>query len=226
MNAYRWLHENDLAAMLDQIDSPAPQRLWRLWLAACLRWVMDQRMLEFDLIHLQMIERLEQVADQFLPLMQLLASRASLTEDRPFWMALRTAQSLRLTRRELDDTIISLQIGLGPQPDAAESATMSETASSARQPSMQHSFCDLLRDIWGNPFEPVPVLPEWRTADVQQLAEYLYRERRWQEMPYLADALLDAGCDEPRVLEHCRQAVHCRGCWLLDGLLGRRKEQG
>jgi len=220
MNAYRWLHENDLAAMLDYIYSPAPQRLWRLWLAACLRWVMDQRMLEFDLLHLQMIERMEQVADQTLPLMQLAASRASLTEDRPFWMALRTAQSLRLTRRELDDTIISLQIGLGPQPLPGESSSM------VAVPSMQRTFCDLLRDIWGNPFAPVPVLPVWRTADVLQLAEYLYRERHWQEMPYLADALLDAGCEEPCMLDHCRQAVHCRGCWLLDGLLGRRTEQG
>ncbi|MFQ3650708.1 MAG: hypothetical protein SNJ75_10265 [Gemmataceae bacterium] len=219
MNAYRWLHQNDLVAMLDHIYSPGPQRLWRLWLAACLRWVMEQRVLEFDEQHVQMIDRLEQVADQNLPLMHMLASRATLTEDRPFWMALRTAQSLTLTRRELDDTLISLQIGLGPQPMQASPTNQT----SPPPPPIHHFFCNFLRDVWGNPFDGVFLQPHWRTAEVRQLAEWIYRERCWQEMPYLADALLDAGCEDGRVLEHCRQAVHCRGCWLVDGLLGRRK---
>jgi hypothetical protein len=39
-------------------------------------------------------------------------------------------------------------------------------------------------------------------------------------MPVLADALLDAGCGDERVLSHCRERLHTRGCWLLDGVLG------
>jgi hypothetical protein len=40
-------------------------------------------------------------------------------------------------------------------------------------------------------------------------------------MPYLADALLDAGCDDDALLEHCRgREPHYRGCWAIDLLLG------
>jgi hypothetical protein len=39
----------------------------------------------------------------------------------------------------------------------------------------------------------------------------------------LADALLDAGCDDQDdVVEHCRSASpHIRGCWALDTILGK-----
>ena len=38
----------------------------------------------------------------------------------------------------------------------------------------------------------------------------------------LADALDDAGCSDAGVLAHCRgPGEHARGCWLLDGLLGK-----
>jgi hypothetical protein len=42
-------------------------------------------------------------------------------------------------------------------------------------------------------------------------------------MPLLADALLDAGCDNEEVVQHCRLegAMHPRGCWAIDLLLGR-----
>jgi hypothetical protein len=44
-------------------------------------------------------------------------------------------------------------------------------------------------------------------------------------MPILADALQDAGCDNPDILEHCREATaaHVRGCWVVDLVLGREK---
>src|SRR5690348_13775198 len=37
-----------------------------------------------------------------------------------------------------------------------------------------------------------------------------------------ADALEDAGCTDPRILDHCRQpGEHVRGCWVVDLLLGK-----
>ncbi len=40
-------------------------------------------------------------------------------------------------------------------------------------------------------------------------------------MPILADALMDAGCDNDVVLRHCRNGRrHTRGCWVIDLLLG------
>jgi hypothetical protein len=73
----------------------------------------------------------------------------------------------------------------------------------------------LLRCIFGNPFRAV-------TSDVRILAEGIYREKAFDRMPILADALQDAGCDNEDVLNHCRQpAEHVRGCWVVDLLTDR-----
>jgi hypothetical protein len=80
----------------------------------------------------------------------------------------------------------------------------------------------LLRDIFGNPFRPVTLDPTWKTPAVVQLARSLYEERRFTDMPVLADALEEAGCQDAAVLGHCRgSGPHVRGCWVVDLLLGR-----
>jgi hypothetical protein len=41
-------------------------------------------------------------------------------------------------------------------------------------------------------------------------------------MPQLVDALEEAGCHDPEILNHCRQpGNHVRGCWVVDLLLGK-----
>lgn len=82
---------------------------------------------------------------------------------------------------------------------------------------------DLLRDIFGPcpSSRPATADPEWLTSTVLALARGIYDECAFDRMPYLADALMDAGCDSEEVLEHCRGAKeHVRGCWLIDELLG------
>jgi hypothetical protein len=82
--------------------------------------------------------------------------------------------------------------------------------------------CNLLRDIFGNPFRPVAVDPSWKTANVIGIAQAIYDERRFGELPILADALEDAGCANADVLGHCRQpGEHVRGCWVVDLILGK-----
>jgi hypothetical protein len=62
--------------------------------------------------------------------------------------------------------------------------------------------------------------PRWRTADVLGLARAV-AEGAADRLPLLADALMDAGCDDAEVLAHCREAgPHGRGCWVADRLLG------
>jgi hypothetical protein len=116
----------------------------------------------------------------------------------------------------------------------------------------------LLRDIAGNPFSPLafstahggrltvgppvtgPCLhqlaPSWLTKEVACFAQTIYDTRRFDDLPILADALEDAGCDSVEILEHCRQrwptqnkapiewmayGPHCRGCHVLDLILGK-----
>ena len=79
-----------------------------------------------------------------------------------------------------------------------------------------------LRDIFGNPFRPVALAPAWRTDTAVSLARAMYESREFSAMPILADALQDAGCDEPAILDHCRQpGEHVRGCWVVDLVLGK-----
>jgi hypothetical protein len=83
---------------------------------------------------------------------------------------------------------------------------------------------DLLRDIFGPlPFREVHLDLGWLTPSVLSIARRAYDERDFTALPVLADALADAGCDNEDLLRHCREPglAHCRGCWIIDLLLGR-----
>ncbi len=87
--------------------------------------------------------------------------------------------------------------------------------------------CQFLRDIFGNPFRPSPSLPPaviaWHDWTVRRIAEGIYGDRAFDRLPVLADALLDAGCDNEDLLAHCRsKGPHVKGCWALDLILGRQ----
>jgi hypothetical protein len=84
----------------------------------------------------------------------------------------------------------------------------------------------LLRDLFG---------PRWRSRTaldparlcrrgsvVNRLAQMIYLDCAFECLPTLADALADAGCTDPQILEHCRgPGPHVRGCWVIDLLLGK-----
>jgi hypothetical protein len=85
-------------------------------------------------------------------------------------------------------------------------------------------LCGLLRDVFGNPFRPVPFEPSWlgRDAEIKLLARSLYDGRRFAELTTLAEALAAEKCREAAILDHCRgPGPHVRGCWVLDLLTGR-----
>jgi hypothetical protein len=85
---------------------------------------------------------------------------------------------------------------------------------------------DFLRDILGPlPFRPVPVDPswlEWNGGAVVRLAQSIYDDRRFGDLPILADALEESGCTGPDILGHLRSpGPHVRGCWPVDLVLGK-----
>jgi hypothetical protein len=82
--------------------------------------------------------------------------------------------------------------------------------------------CQLMRELFGNPFRPFFLEPAWRTPTVLTIASQVYERESFEELPVLGDALEDAGCDDQQVLGHLRAATtHYRGCWALDAVLDK-----
>jgi hypothetical protein len=84
-------------------------------------------------------------------------------------------------------------------------------------------YAELLNHIIGNPFHPITINPgllTWHGRLIVSMAQRMYDSRDFSAMPVLADALEEAGCQDQDILAHCRsEAVHVRGCWVLDLLL-------
>lgn len=80
-----------------------------------------------------------------------------------------------------------------------------------------------MRDIFGPIcFRPLFINKECLTATTVALAGGIYADQAFDRLPILADALEDAGCDDPEILTHCRQeGRHVKGCWVIDLILGR-----
>jgi hypothetical protein len=119
----------------------------------------------------------------------------------------------------------------------AEAASLDAPARKRRSVLQQEvaAQAQLIRDIFGNPsrlhalfgapFRPLTIDPawlKWNNGAVVRLAEAIYEDRQFQNLPILANALEEAGCSEEALLTHCRgSGPHVRGCWALDLLLGR-----
>src|SRR5262249_7539023 len=89
-------------------------------------------------------------------------------------------------------------------------------------------LASLFRDVFGNPFRSPKVDLSWLTwsgGTIPKLARVTYDERRFADLPILADALEEAGCTEAAVLGHCRgRGPTGRGWWVGDLLLGKEYE--
>lgn len=92
----------------------------------------------------------------------------------------------------------------------------------------QEFACHLLREVCGNPFrywgrgpsgiwtdqpggQILAVPDSVLTPTVLAIASVIDTEQRWQDMPYLADALEEAGCDNEEILWHLRGFERCTG---------------
>ncbi len=95
------------------------------------------------------------------------------------------------------------------------------------------TFCHVVRDSFANVFQPVSILPLWRTSTVQALAQAAYEQRELpagtlesSRLAVLADALEEAGCDDEVILGHLRgPGPHVSGCWLIDLVLALESRQ-
>jgi hypothetical protein len=87
-------------------------------------------------------------------------------------------------------------------------------------------YFELLGGIFGPlPFRSVAANSAWlerNSNTVPAIARRIYDERAFHDLPFLADALEDAGCTDAEILGHCRQGgEHVRGCRVVDLILGK-----
>jgi hypothetical protein len=103
--------------------------------------------------------------------------------------------------------------------------TTQTAAQAAERAAVAAADADMLRDLCGNPFRAVRLDPSWLSwndGTVPKMAQAIYEDRLFKDLPILADALEEAGCNRADLLLHCRlPGLHQRGCWVLDLLLGK-----
>jgi hypothetical protein len=82
----------------------------------------------------------------------------------------------------------------------------------------------ILRDLTGHLYHDAAIDPGSLRGQggvtPRQLAQVIYDDGAFHELPVLADVLEECGCTDAVVLDHCRRpGIHARGCWVVDWLL-------
>jgi hypothetical protein len=204
-----WQSCNDPAVMLEALRSSgrANRRKLRLFAVACCNRV---RYLLTDRRSKAALEAAEQYADGILLDLPREYYRAGKVQASPMSMGTAAAEAAKWVVHPLAESAAHIA--------ASACAMASESVADERQ-----YQAGLLRCVMANPFMTKPDLDRsWLNGTVARLAQAIYDERAFDRMPILADALEDAGCHDENLLRHCRHAAeHCRGCWVVDLLLGK-----
>jgi hypothetical protein len=75
-------------------------------------------------------------------------------------------------------------------------------------------------DLWPRHRQAATIVKGWLTVEVRMMCRIIISQRQYHLVPILGDALVEAGCTDSHILEHCfDSARHFRGCWLLDAVL-------
>ncbi len=222
-----WLTTTTPSSLLRTLRGQRWPRQRRLFAVACCRRVLDHltdpasrhavEIAELFADGAADRERLQAAHDEAQRVQQDLfvkAQHAPKAEQTAAWDAWRLAYAAQLTcgTSRLD----------GPSEEVIKWAGHVSAARGAQE---KQAHCDLIRDLFGNPFrERPPVEPAWLAWEggtVPRLAQEAYDGRAFERLPVLADALEDAGCADAEILDHLRAPrPHARGCWVLDLLLG------
>jgi hypothetical protein len=60
----------------------------------------------------------------------------------------------------------------------------------------------------------------WEGGTIPDLARSIVEDGDLDSLPYLADALEEAGCDHPTILGGCRSGEPARACWVVETIAG------
>lgn len=213
-----WLKTTEPQAMLDWLRSNGKltERKSRLFGAACCRRVWH---LLTDERSRKAVEVAERWAD----------GKASAEElEAAYEEAFEVGAALAKRRDASQDAFLDAAWTASgvSHPDELAEAVASAAAEALGEKNEEDFQASLLRCIFGNPFQPPPTIEpavvDWNDGTVVKITQVIYKDRRFEDLPILADALEDAGCDNEDILDHCRQpGEHARGCWVIDLLLGK-----
>lgn len=220
MNEDEWLHGCDPSPMLEFLqEHPVSERRMRLLACACCRLIWDYLP---DERSRNAVEVAERFADGEADLRELARARnmalkvsgvaawsaywaANVKAASPLWNAFAAAAA-------------------APARRAAQQTQQVATWEQVQADSVRDQ-ADLIRDVIGNPFRPQRIdfsLLGVQRETVVHLAENIYHEKAFEELPILADALEDGGVCDEAILHHCRdELLHFRGCWVVDLVLGK-----
>jgi hypothetical protein len=215
-------------AMIDYLQGTGSARKLRLFACACCRRVWHL----LGKVSRQSVLVAERYADGAATLEEVSAARESA------FVAYRSLKGQAVQKNAASAPICATEPMLSTAQAAAEAGGAAiaidnvwGAAHQAKEISYERYYGEseaqnrLLRDIFGNPFRPVTLDPSWiawNAGAVKKMAQVIYDERRFADLPILADALEDAGCTDPAILSHCREpGEHVRGCWVVDLLLGK-----
>lgn len=233
MNEREWLECTDTKRLLSFVAGLVTERKLRLYACACARRV---RHLLADPCLDQIVNLSERYSDGQVTRVELLPATDAAAER---WFMFRAAAAEAAWATSWARSFTRAADAAARAAGAAEAAASvavepggpvpwlrARTAETSADQAERQRQCDLLRDIVGNPFRPIRLDRAWRQGRGQaavQLAEAIYRERRFAEVPRLAGALRAAGDAAPALLEHCQaeDAEHTLGCWLVDVLLDK-----
>jgi hypothetical protein len=222
MTEAEWLACTDPTPMLEYVRGKASDRKLRLFARACCRRIWH---LLNDLQSRQAVEAAERFADGVAKRRQLHRANRN---------AHAACETVRLATRDMQSppyqaawaAQLASGKGFGEGSGAAVGAAWfaaEATRGKDVERDAQVAFC---RDLFGSlPFRSVtldPMVFTWNGGTVPKLAQAIYGERRFGDLPILADALEEAGCSDQDILSHCRsEGPHVRGCWVVDLLLGK-----
>jgi hypothetical protein len=212
MTEHEWMACTNPRRLLENIGDRWSDRKLRLFACACLRlepWGNDERVQSI-------IRTVERYVEKK-------ATRDELYDARRFGDAVFPAPANDL----LPGPPLWFVCSLATAGSAALILKFSSRCPVAEGLGVKHrrALCQFIRCIFGNPFHPLPEIPaavlSWNDATVPRIARGIYSNRAFDDMPILADALLEGGCDDEGLLGHCRNGPHTRGCWAVDLILGK-----
>ena len=230
MNEVEWLTGPNPAAMLAYLEGQVSDRKLRLFACACVRRYWDRLRWPVPRETVALAEQLAEGQAGDVDLEQARqnaeasAANAPYNDQPAYQAAWATLLEPAIEAARQSREFIRLQ---AVREAADESAPLeNEVRRNAEASTAEcRGQCELIREIFGNPFRPVQVDPAWLSIDGGAGAAILQAvdgARRFEDLPYLGDALLDAGCGDENLLRHLRvSSGHVRGCWAVDLLMGR-----